>query len=79
MKLPRWLRSVEQYSVSERSNRWILHNALVYGASRVTLIALWNGAMGDGPGGTQHMVKSAQERGARVKLLDAKVLAGTAG
>jgi hypothetical protein len=74
LTLPRWLRPAKDYSVWERSNRWMLHNALVRGASKVTLIALWNGEPGDGPGGTQHMVESAKNRGARVELLDAKVL-----
>jgi hypothetical protein len=79
MRLPRWLRPAKDYSVWERSNRWILHNALVYGASKVTLIALWNRAPGDGPGGTKHMVESAQEGGAKVEILDATVLLKTPG
>jgi hypothetical protein len=75
MNPPRWLRSAKNYSVWERSNRWMLHNALVYGAPKVTLIALWNGEKGDGPGGTQHMVETAKLRGARAVVLDAKPLA----
>jgi hypothetical protein len=37
----------------------------------LTLIALWNGAAGDGPGGTADMVRRAQDRGARFIHLDA--------
>jgi hypothetical protein len=53
----------------------MLNNALVYGASRVTLVALWNGEGGDGPGGTQDMIDTARTRGAKVVILDAKPLA----
>jgi hypothetical protein len=38
------------------------------------LIALWNGATGDGPGGTEDMVKRAQDRGATFIHLDARKL-----
>lgn len=74
MMLPRWSRALSTYSVWERNNRWMLHNALVYGAAKTTLIALWNGETGDGPGGTENMVRTASERGARAVILDAKEL-----
>jgi hypothetical protein len=74
MMLPRWSRSLSTYSVWERNNRWTLQNALVYGAAKTTLIALWDQKTGDGPGGTEHMVRAASERGARVVILDAKKL-----
>src|SRR5262249_49278391 len=74
MTLPRWLRPAKDYSIWQRANRWTLNNALVYGASKVTLIALWNGVEGDGPGGTKDMVDTAVERGAKSVLLDAKKL-----
>jgi hypothetical protein len=74
--LPRWLKPAKGYSVWERNNRWILHNALAYGARNVTLIALWNEKVTpDGPGGTEDMVNTAQERGAKVLRLDAELLA----
>jgi hypothetical protein len=76
MRLPRWSRSVSSYSVWERNNRWVLHNALVYGAAKTTLIALWDRKTGDGPGGTEDMVRTASDRGARVVVLDAKKLVG---
>jgi hypothetical protein len=79
LTLPRWLRGAERYSVWERNNRWILNNALAYGAQRVTLIALWDGKEGDGPGGTKDMVKTAEERGAKVVVLGAAVLGATEG
>jgi hypothetical protein len=78
LELPRWLRPLTDYSVWQRSNRWMLNNALVYGASKVTLLALWNGEGGDGPGGTQDMVETARARGAKAVILDAKPLANAA-
>jgi tetratricopeptide (TPR) repeat protein len=73
LELPRWLRPAKNYSIWERSNRWMLHNALVY--PKVTLIALWNGEQGDGPGGTESMVATAKQRGATVRILNARLLA----
>lgn len=68
--LPPWLRGRNDYSIWQRSNLWMLHTAFALGA-RVALIALWNRQAGDGPGGTQDMVERAQERGARVEILEA--------
>jgi len=75
-ELPVWLQSKPQYGVWQRSNIWMLHNALAVGGIDTTLIALWDGKGGDGPGGTQHMVESAQARGARTIILDTKQLFG---
>lgn len=72
--LPRWLRGKPNYSVWERSNTWMLHNALWLGGPDTTLIALWDGVSGDGPGGTQHMVDTARARGARTVVLDTRQL-----
>ena len=64
--LPRWLSHRTDYTVWQRNNLWMLHNALANGSSRVTLIALWNGKAGDGPGGTADMVDHIQRRGGEV-------------
>ena len=40
----------------------------------MTLIALWDGKGGDGDGGTEHMVKVAKEKGAKVKIIDTNKL-----
>lgn len=74
LDLPSWLVARSDYSVWQRNNLWILHNALAFGAARVALIALWNGEAGDGPGGTDDMVQRARQRGARVLILEAKEL-----
>ena len=54
----------------------MLENSLVNGGQNATVIALWDGKPGDGSGGTEHMVKEADDCGARVVRLDtAKVFA----
>ncbi len=77
VELPRWLRKKKGYSIWERNNLWTLFNALAQGGEKVTLIALWNGQSGDGPGGTQDMVDQATARGAVVQILDTRALFGT--
>jgi hypothetical protein len=73
LELPRWLQDKPDYNVWQRNNLWNLHNALAAaGGENATLIALWNGATGDGPGGTADMVQQAQERGAKTVILDTK-------
>jgi hypothetical protein len=69
-RLPRWLRAKKDYNIWQRSNLWMLHNALAVSQDHLTLIALWNGATGDGPGGTEDMVERAKDRGARFIHLD---------
>jgi hypothetical protein len=72
-ELPRWLQDKPDYNIWQRNNLWNLHNALAaVGGENVTLIALWNGATGDGPGGTADMVAKAQERGAKTIILDTR-------
>ena len=73
-QLPRWLRTKPDYDIWQRSNLWMLHNALFLSRDRLTLIALWNGATGDGPGGTEDMVERAKSRGAVFVHLDARKL-----
>ena len=58
----------------ERENRWLLDSALGSGADRVEFICLWNGGGGDGPGGTQHMVREVEQHGGRVHWLDTRTL-----
>ncbi len=72
-ELPRWLQGKPDYNIWQRNNLWNLHNALAAaGGENVTLIALWNGASGDGPGGTGDMVQKARDRGAKTIILDTK-------
>lgn len=71
-ELPRWLQSKPDYSIWQRNNLWMLYNAMARGSRYVTLIALWDGGTGDGPGGTQDMVNRANESGAKTIILDTK-------
>jgi tetratricopeptide (TPR) repeat protein len=73
-ELPRWLRAKTGYSIWERSNLWMLHSALAISQDHLTLIALWNGEEGDGPGGTKDMVQRAKDRGSVFIHLDTRKL-----
>jgi len=73
-RLPRWLRAKKNYNIWQRSNLWMFHSALCLSQDHLTLIALWNGATGDGAGGTEDMVERAQNRGATFIHLDARKL-----
>ena len=75
-ELPGWLQGKPGYDIWQRNNLWMLHNALAVGRDKVTLIALWDGKDGDGPGGTGHMVDKAKARGAKVVILETKALFG---
>lgn len=75
-ELPSWLQFKKNYDIWQRNNLWLLSEALCRGAKHLTLIALWDGGAGDGPGGTEHMVRIARERGARIVHLDTKQLFG---
>lgn len=72
--LPSWLQEKPNYTVWQRNNLWTLHNALAEGGQSVTLIALWNGEEGDGPGGTGDLVEKAQKRGAKTVILNTNEL-----
>jgi hypothetical protein len=64
-------RNVDPY---ERCNRWMLRDALAFGATRVRFICLWNGEKGDGRGGTAHMMRCIQEQGGKAIWLDTRKL-----
>jgi tetratricopeptide (TPR) repeat protein len=58
----------------ERCNLWLLFTALAHGIEKVRFICLWNGAGGDGPGGTAHMFKEVQRRTGKVDWIDTREL-----
>lgn len=66
--LPGWLSGVRGYSVWQRNNLWTLSNALSRDNAQVTMMLLWDGQPGNGPGGTADMATLARMRG--VKVLD---------
>lgn len=71
----------DQVSPYSRNNMWMLYSGLAWGDEKLSLVCLWDGGGGDGPGGTQHLVKILQARiGAdRVHRLDTVQLCGTGG
>jgi len=73
--LPRWLTDKPGYDVWQRSNRWMMFNALATAARNRTLVALYNREREpDGPGGTAHLVNDAQAWGFKTIELDARPL-----
>lgn len=73
-KLPNWMREPAGYDIWQRTNIWLLEEALASAAPDLTLIALWDGKSGDGPGGTKDLVDTARNRGVNTKLLDTTVV-----
>jgi hypothetical protein len=57
-----------------RNNRWMIDAALALKPKEFVLLALWDGETGDGPGGTEDMVTSARQNGARFIHLDTRQL-----
>jgi hypothetical protein len=80
--LPAWLRAKGNYSIWQRNNLWMLYNALAEGCDQktgdpnLTLIALWDGSAGDGPGGTGDLVDKVGKLGARCEIINTKTLFG---
>jgi hypothetical protein len=52
-------------SIWSRANLWMVEDAVALAPQR-TLLALWDGKGGDGPGGTEHLVSVAPSYGIRV-------------
>lgn len=61
-------------SAYERCNDWLMNTALAWGPDKTRFICLWNGAGGDGPGGTQHMLEEVKRRTGRVAWIDTRTL-----
>jgi hypothetical protein len=53
----------------ERNNDWLL-DAAQAAAPRLRALAVWDGARGDGPGGTWDFVQRARTMGAAVAIID---------
>jgi hypothetical protein len=76
--LPRWLADKPRYNIWQRNNLWMMFNALALDAKRLTLVALYNREReSDGPGGTAHLVKTAESWGFKTIELDARQLLST--
>lgn len=57
----------------ERNNQWMLQSAARLG-EKIVFICLWDGQGGDGPGGTQHLMKQARRKTSRIYWLDTRKL-----
>ncbi|TMH32229.1 MAG: hypothetical protein E6H66_14435 [Betaproteobacteria bacterium] len=73
-ELPRWLRARQGYGIWQRTNLWMLYNALALHGKDLTLIALWDSGDGDGPGGTDDLVFQVRTRGYKLLRLPAEQL-----
>lgn len=75
-ELPRWLQSRHDIDPWERGNRWVMQLAQTLGASRVTLLVLWDGKDdGHTRGGTAHLVRLAKAQGEfTIEEIDSKAL-----
>lgn len=73
-ELPPWVAGRQDYSIWNRNNLWTLHTALAEENADITLIVLWDGKGGDGPGGTADMVALAEKRGVKVVRIDPAML-----
>ena len=74
LELPAWLHTKNNYSIWERNNLWMVSAAIALSPARFTVAALWDGKKGDGPGGTENMVRTAQRHGAKFTHLDTQRL-----
>lgn len=58
----------------EQNNVWMLEAASRFGAGRVELVCLWNGQGGDGPGGSEHLMREVRRRAGHTHWLDTRKL-----
>ena len=62
------------HDIWEQNNQWLLDEGLSEGADNLTVLVLWDGHTGDGPGGTEDLVHAARLAGAEVIIVDATTL-----
>jgi hypothetical protein len=51
-----------------------MDTALAFGPGKVRFLCLWNGASGDGPGGTRHMMDEVVRQAGDVHWIDTRTL-----
>lgn len=76
--LPESLTGDAKLNIWQRTNLWMVAEAIAIAPKR-TLLALWDGKAGDGPGGTEHLVKAAPDFGIDVAPVIATQSLFTAG
>ena len=52
-----------------RHSRWLLERSLVWGADKLSLVALWDGQPGDGSGGTADVVAAVEHYTDRIHII----------
>lgn len=62
------------HNVYEQCNRWQLATALAWGIDRLHFVCLWDGAGGDGQGGTRDFVDEVRRMGGRTHWIDSRRL-----
>lgn len=78
--LPGWLKNREGIDIWERGNRWVMEMAKSSGASRVIVLAFWDGVEDEATGGTSQLVKLARSIGQfHIEVIDSKQLLSSAG
>ena len=75
--LPQWLLARKTMTAWSRGNRWMLQQAQAWGATRVTLLALWDHNEADpSENGTAGMVRLARNAGSfAIEIIDCRPLA----
>lgn len=71
-----WFDSSHDDWLWRRCNQWMLDAALSANAATPTLLALWDGETGDGPGRTAEMVEQARGLGIRVSVINTQEIFG---
>ncbi len=60
------------HAIWKMNNEWMLNYTISLSGKDFTLMALWDGLPGDGPGGTEHMVEMAKNAGGNIIILNTK-------
>jgi hypothetical protein len=63
----------------QRFNQWLLNTARGRGADRLSCVFVWDGGLGDGPGGTRDLVERARRHAVRMNWIDLRRLGLPAG
>jgi hypothetical protein len=74
--LPGWLKRKPEYTIWNRANLWMLEYALSKAPERLTVMALWDGKKGDGPGGTRDLLATGEQLGATPSVIRTDALCG---
>lgn len=60
----------EELNIWQKNNLWQLEYCQQNGSENLSLLALWDGKKGDGPGGTEDMINQVKKAGGEVTVID---------